>query len=198
MALRSGLHHVQASPLVANRWLPGRTVTIHCCLPKESRRGGFGSRWGVRNTGDGCALDTPTWRATPCSVSSDPTRTCLDTSQYIWLKVGEIITLTFHYYESNTGTVFLGNSTTCFDRAIVVVDFLPKKKHLNKLRNNANRRSFIEVELIRTRKSKSKGTKHNCFTACVQKLIQWSYWHYFVYFLFIFQLTCPKLPMCSL
>ena len=40
MALRSGLHHVQASPLVANRWLPGRTVTIHCCLPKESVWGG--------------------------------------------------------------------------------------------------------------------------------------------------------------
>lgn len=90
-----------------------------------------------------------------------------------------------------------GNSTTCFDWAIVVVGFLPKKKYLNKLCNNANRRSFMVVELIRTQKSKSKGTKHNCFTACVQKGIHWSYWRYFVYFLFIFQ-SCPKLPMCSL
>ena len=144
----------------------------------------------------GNCMDRGAWWATIQRIAKRQRKT-EQLSAYIWLKVGEIITLTFHYYESNTGTVFLGNSTTCFDWAIVVVGFLPKKKYLNKLCNNANRRSFMVVELIRTQKSKSKGTKHNCFTACVQKGIHWSYWRYFVYFLFIFQ-SCPKLPMCSL
>ena len=44
----------------------------------------------------------------------------------------------------------------------MVVDFFPKKKHLNKLCNNVNKRNVIVVELIRTQKSKLKGPKHNC------------------------------------